>query len=66
MLSSELFPDNSEPRTLNSELGEAVDSELGEAGDLGLAEARSIAVENDHPDGPYHSNRQPYHHDLTE
>ena len=69
-----LVPNNSELRTYNSELGAAVDSklgaavdsELGEAGDFGLAEARSIAVENDHPDGPYHSNSQPYHHDLTE
>ena len=61
-----LVPNDSELRTYNSELAKADDSELGEAGDLGLAEARSIAVENDHPDGPYHSNRQPYHHDLTE
>ena len=61
-----LVPNNSELRTYNSKLGKAGDLELGEAGDLGLAEARSIAVEKDHPDGPYHSNRQPYHHDLTE
>jgi hypothetical protein len=57
-MGNELVSSEGKLRTYNSELGKAGDSELGAAG--------SIAIENDHPDGPYHSNRQPYHHDLTE
>jgi hypothetical protein len=55
-------PNNSELRTYNSELGKAVDSELSTR----RRWFSSIAVEQYHPDGPHHSNKHPYEHDLTE